>query len=135
MPVELSLGLVGEARTTVGQANVASNLTDGSVSVFSTPMMVSLMEIAAINALAPHLPSDTVSVGTHVDVRHLAGTPPGCEVVARAELIEVEGRRLKFRVEATDPFEKIGEGFHERFLADRDRLLARAEAKRKRAVS
>ena len=84
---------------------------------------------AAIKAVDHLLPSGSSTVGTHLDIRHLAATPPGLEVRARAELVEVEGRRLKFKVEAFDPSEKIGEGTHERFIVDLGRLIARAQAK------
>jgi predicted thioesterase len=125
----LEPGLMGEARATVHASNLASSLGSGSVDVFATPAMVALMERAARAAVEALLPDGSVTVGTRVDVRHQAATPPGVEVRARAELIEVDGRRLIFRVEAFDPSEKIGEGTHERTIVDAGRLLARAQAK------
>ena len=88
------------------------------------------MENAARSAVEPLLPPDQTTVGVRVDVRHLAATPPGEQIRARAELIEVDGRRLVFHVEAFDTHEKIGEGTHERMVVDPARLLARAHAKR-----
>ena len=129
MTDDLQPGLVGEARTKVEQTNLASHFGSGSVHVYATPAMIALMENAAINAVDHLLPSGSASVGTLLEVRHLAATPPGLQVRARAELLDVDGRRLKFRVEAFDPVEKIGEGTHERFVVDLSRLLARAEAK------
>jgi predicted thioesterase len=129
MTEQLRPGLVGEARTMVDRGNLASSYAADAVDLYATPAMIGLMESAAINAVDPLLPSGSVSVGTRLDVKHLAATPPGLEVRARAELLEVDGRRLVFRVEAFDPAEKIGEGTHERSVVERDRLVARATAK------
>ncbi len=112
---------------------LASALGSGNLDVFATPALVGLMEQAACAAFDGHLPLDQTSVGVRIDIAHLAATPPGVEVRARAELVEVDGRRLMFRVEAFDPRDLIGEGRHERALVDPDRLLARANAKREAA--
>ena len=127
--MEIQPGLVGEAQTVVDSHNVASAYGSGSIDVFSTPAMIALMENAARACVDQHLPQGSISVGTRVDVRHLAATPVGASVTARAELIEVDGRRLVFRVTASDPTETIGEGAHERAIVDAARLLARANAK------
>jgi fluoroacetyl-CoA thioesterase len=95
----------------------------------STPSLVALMEHAARNAVEHLLPKDQTTVGVHVDVRHLAATPLGAQVRARAELVEVAGRTLIFHVEAFDLQEKIGVGTHERAIVDPVRLLSRASAK------
>jgi predicted thioesterase len=129
MAEELRPGLVGAARATVDQATLASHFGSGAVDVYATPAMVALMENAAINAVDRLLPDGSCSVGSLIEVRHLAATPPGVEVRARAELIEVDGRRLRFHVEAFDSVDRIGEGSHERVVVDLDRLLARARAK------
>ena len=129
MPDEPRPGLVGEARVMVDATNLASAFGAKAVDVYATPALVALIENAAIKAVDHLLPSGSGTVGTHLDLRHLAATPPGLEVWARAELVEVEGRRLKFKVEAFDPSEKIGEGTHERFIVDLSRLIARAQAK------
>jgi predicted thioesterase len=123
-------GLVGEARVVVDRTNLASAYASGAVDVFATPAMIGLMEHAAIEAVDSLLPEGSASVGSHLDVRHLAATPPGLEVWARAELLEIDGRRLRFRIEAFDPVEKIGEGSHERVIVELSRLIARADAKR-----
>jgi fluoroacetyl-CoA thioesterase len=127
--VELQPGLVGEAQTVVDSHNVASAYGSGSIDVFATPAMIALMENAARACVDQHLPQGSVSVGTRVDVRHLAATPMGAPVTARAELVEVDGRRLVFRVTASDPAETIGDGTHERAIVDAARLVARASAK------
>src|SRR5918912_2520307 len=130
MESELRPGLVGEARVRVDRPDLASAIGSGGVDVYGTPAMIGLMESAAINAVDHLLPEGWASVGTRLDVRHLAPSPPGVEVRARAELTAVEGRRLTFRVEASDPVDLIGEGTHERALVEVSRLVARAEAKR-----
>jgi fluoroacetyl-CoA thioesterase len=126
---DLKPGLAAETETTVTKDNTAERLGSGSVPVFGTPALVGLMEGVAIKALESKLPPGLTSVGGHIDVRHLAPTPVGMRVRARAELIEVKGRRLVFQVEAWDEKEQIGEATHERFIVDRERFLAKAAAK------
>jgi fluoroacetyl-CoA thioesterase len=130
----LEPGLVGELAITVDGSVLASSVGSGGVGVFSTPSMIALMENAALTTVQPLLPAGQTTVGVRVDVRHLAATPPGLEVRARVELVEVDGRRLVFRVEAFDPIEKIGEGIHERMVVDPARLIARAQAKTPRVM-
>jgi fluoroacetyl-CoA thioesterase len=91
--------------------------------VFATGFMVGLLEWTCIQALRPHLdwPAEQ-SVGTHIDVSHLAATPPGLTVTARVKLIEVDGRRLVFEVEAHDGVDTICRGRHERFIIDRGKF-------------
>ena len=126
---ELALGLTGEVEAVVTEANTADRWGSGLVPVFGTPALVGLMESAAVQALKGCLPPGQTSVGGRIDVRHLAPTPVGMRVHARAELVEVDGRRLKFRVEAWDEAEKIGEATHERFVVDGERFVAKAKAK------
>jgi predicted thioesterase len=126
----LTPGLVGEVHATVDASMLASALGSGAVQVFSTPSMIALMENAAARAVEGVLPPGQTTVGTRLDVRHLAATPLGLKVRARAELREVDGRKLTFTVEAFDSQEKIGEGTHERVVVDPTRLIARAAAKR-----
>jgi predicted thioesterase len=128
---QFPIGLTGEASVTVSAELSARHLGSGAVSVFSTPEMVRLMERAAVNALAARLAPGQQSVGTLVNVRHLAATPLGATVTARAELIAVDGRRLTFRVSASDGADTIGEGLHERALIDLAQFEQKAEAKRK----
>jgi len=127
---QFPIGLTGEARVMVGEELTARHMGSGEVRVFATPEMVRLMERAAVNALAPHLTPGQQSVGTLVNVRHLAATPLGATVTATAELIGVDGRRLTFRVSATDGVDIIGEGLHERALIDLERFEQKAAAKR-----
>jgi predicted thioesterase len=128
--VTLQAGLVGEARRMVEPGMLASAMGSGSLDVLATPALVALIEAAACAALDGRLGPEQTSVGVRVEISHLAATPPGVEVRARAELVEVDGRRLIFRVEAFDSQDRIGEGRHERAVVDPRRLLARAAAKR-----
>ena len=125
----LQPGLLGEAQTVVVPENTAQHVGSGAVAVFATPAMVALMEQAAVAAVTPHLPPGWQTVGVHVDVQHLAATPLGLTVSARAELLAVDGRRLTFRVTAHDDQELIGEGTHQRVLIDLARFQARVTAK------
>jgi fluoroacetyl-CoA thioesterase len=123
------VGLIGEASVIVAPELTARHLGSGAVAVFATPEMVRLMEHAAVNGLAPHLAPGQQSVGTSVNVKHLAATPVGATVTARAELVSIEGRRLLFKVSAHDGVDLIGEGLHERALIDLARFEARVAAK------
>jgi fluoroacetyl-CoA thioesterase len=124
-------GLVGELAFTVQENDTARSSGGESLPpVLSTPRMISLMERTAHETILPYLPEGQTSVGAVVNIRHLAATPVGMTVRFRAELLEVEGRRLRFKVEAWDQIDKIGEGEHERFIIDRARFNDRLEKKR-----
>ena len=123
-------GLVGRMELVVAEENTARHLGSGNVSVFATPEMVRLMERASVAAVDHLLPPGQRTVGVHLDVRHLAATPVGMGVIARSELVAVEGRRLTFYVEVHDEVEKVGEGTHGRMIIDLDRFRARVERKR-----
>jgi len=101
----------------------------GTVPVLATPALVALMEQAAVRALEGRLPPGQTSVGVRIDVRHLAATPPGVRVRARATLVAAEGRRLTFHIEAWDEVEKVGEAVHERVVIDTERFMERVRAK------
>src|SRR5690242_10534454 len=127
--MEIKPGLQGTSTLIVGDEHTAAHFGAGGVLVLGTPMMIGLMENAAFSAIQPLLPEGQSSVGTRVNVSHLAATPIGMHVTATAELLEVDGRRLLFRVEARDEKELIGEGQHERFIITLDRFLSRNEEK------
>ena len=111
----LKPGLAGEKTETVSGKNTADSWGSGGLPVFATPAMIALMEITALSVVDPLLPKGWSTVGTELNVRHLSATPPGMEVRVRAELLEVDGRRLLFSVEAFDGAGKIGEGTHSRY--------------------
>lgn len=121
----LTVGMRGEASLVVGEAQTAAAFGAGGVRVFGTPVMIGLMENAAWQLVQPELPAGESTVGTLVNVRHLAATPVGGHVIATAELIEIDGRRLVFKVSARDDTQLIGEGIHERFRIVLERFLAR----------
>ena len=129
MAEELRPGLVGEAEIVCGPEHLASRFGAPGIDVFATPIMVGLMEHAAINAADGALPPGSQTVGAGMTFKHTAATPPGARVRARAELTEVDGRRLVFRIEAFDPWESIGTADHERFIIQKDRFLSRVAEK------
>jgi predicted thioesterase len=124
-------GLAGEQTTTVTESLTATHLGSGGVNVYATPSMIALMEYAAVNAIDHLLPDGQASVGTMLNVRHLAATPLGHQVRARAEVTEVDGRKVTFTVQAWDEQELIGEGTHTRVVIDLARFLQRVEGKKK----
>ena len=124
--MSISVGAVGTASTVVTPENTAAAVGSGALPVFATPYMIALMENAACNAIADGLEEGQSSVGTKLDVSHDAATPVGMHVTARAELVEVDRRRLVFRVTAEDDAGPIGQGTHERFLIMADKFLAKA---------
>ncbi|HLZ68957.1 MAG TPA: thioesterase family protein [Dehalococcoidia bacterium] len=132
MAEELRPGLVGEAELVCGPEHAASRFGADGIEVLATPIMVGLMEHAAIMAADRALPAGSQTVGTSMNFKHSAATPLGVRVRARAELTEVDGRRLVFRIEAFDPWEAIGSAEHERFVIRRDRFLERVAEKASR---
>jgi fluoroacetyl-CoA thioesterase len=126
---ELIIGLIGELRLTVSGADTATRWGSGLVPVFSTPALVGLMESAAVKALSGCLPMGKTSVGAHIDVHHLAATPIGMKVSAKAELTGIENRKLTFTIQAWDEAELIGEAVHERVIVDKDKFVEKVQAK------
>ncbi len=123
---KIKAGITGEARAVVSEANTAIAFGSGSVNVFGTPAMIGLMENAALSSVDPLLEEGYTTVGTKVDVQHLAATPIGMEVVARSKLVEVDGRRLVFEVEASDGAGPVGRGIHERYIVKLEGFLKKA---------
>ena len=126
----VKVGIKGHQETTVTQANVAVNVGSGAVKVFSTPSMVALLEKTALLSVEPYLDEGQSTVGTAINITHSSATPEGMQVCADSEVIEVERRRIVFKVKAYDKAGLIGEGTHERFIIDIDKFTARAEAKK-----
>jgi len=126
----LKIGMLGEARAKVTDNNTAISYGSGTINVFATPAMVGLMENASINSVDSCLPEGYATVGTKVEIRHIAATPIGMEVIARSELLEIDGAKLKFKIEAYDEKEKIGDGTHTRYIIKLEEFLKRTENKR-----
>jgi fluoroacetyl-CoA thioesterase len=129
MAKEIEPGISGEVRIKVDEKETAIVYESGSVRVFATPAMIRLMEKAALSSVAPYLEEGFTTVGTRIDVKHLAATPVGMEVVISSRLIEIEGKRLLFAVEARDQVDMIGKGTHERFIVKTDSFIKRTEGK------
>lgn len=128
----LSVGLKGRAELVVGTNDTAPRIGSGRVAVLATPVMISIIEAAALDAVEHLLDEGKQSLGTLLDVTHIAATPVGLRVTAEAELIEVEGRHLTFRVRAEDEMDLIGEGVHKRVVVDAARFEQRNRDKQQR---
>ena len=129
MDFNLQVGMTAEKSEKVTYENTAMRYGSGSAAVYATPAMVGLMEGTCLAAVDPHLPEGMATVGIRLDVRHLAATPVGLTVRATAELLEVSGKRLVFKMEAFDDKEKIGEGSHERYIIDVKKFMEKAQSK------
>ncbi len=127
--MELKVGIKGEAKATVSEDNTAIAFGSGSVRVFATPAMIGLMEKASLSSVDPLLDPGFATVGIKLNVKHLAATPIGMNVVVNSRLKEVDGKRLIFEVEARDDVELIGTGAHERFIVKLDSFIKKAEGK------
>ena len=126
----IPVGAKGSYTLRVLPAHLANQFKDAALpQVFATPMMVTAMENAALNAVRDYLDPGESAVGTMVNVRHLAATPVGHRVTAEAEVTKVDGRRIEFKVSARDEIEGIGIGTHERMVVDMPRLTQRLKAK------
>lgn len=131
MEFDLKPGMTARIEKVVAETDTAVHFGSGEVRVFATPMMIALMEKAALTAVDPHLEAGFATVGLTVNVKHMAATPVGMKVTAAAELLEVQGKKLTFRIEAFDEAEKIGEGLHERYIIELFKFLERTEKKAK----
>jgi fluoroacetyl-CoA thioesterase len=126
---KLRPGLTGSAELLVGSEHTAPSIGSGVIAVLGTPVMINLMEAAALAAAEHLLPPGHQSLGIHLDVRHVAATPIGMRARATAELTHVDGRTLTFRVEARDEKETIGDGTHQRVVVNVARFDQRVQAK------
>jgi predicted thioesterase len=125
----LQAGMTFEKTIMVTDALSAKHLAGQGVGVFSTPELVRFVEMCALEGVQPFLRPDQDTVGTRVDIRHLAATPVGMRVTARCNLTEVDRRRLSFTFEVHDELDKVGEGAHERFIIDRVKQQQRIQEK------
>ena len=127
--LDLPPGLKGVAELVVGEQHTAPRIGSGRIRVLATPVMINLIEAAALAAVEQSLPENHQSLGTHLDVTHIAATPVGMRVRATAEVVRVEGRTIHFKVRAEDERELIGEGIHERVVVNVERFDERVNRK------
>ena len=127
----LKAGLQGRADLLVGEEHTAPRVGSGRVHVLATPVMINLIEAAALDAVERLLPAGRQSLGTVLNVRHIAATPVGMRVTATAEVTGIEGRTIRFRVEARDERELIGDGTHERVVVNVAKFDERVQRKLK----
>jgi len=122
-------GLTGTAEILVGPEHTAPFVGSGRIAVLATPVMINVIEAAALAAIEHLLPAGHQSLGSHLDVSHTAATPVGLRVIATAEVLLLEGRTVTFRVEARDEFEPIGGGTHQRVVVSVARFDERVRRK------
>jgi fluoroacetyl-CoA thioesterase len=122
-------GLTGTAELIVAPEHTAPRIGSGRIAVLATPVMINVIEAAALAAVEHLLPAGHQSLGIHLDVRHFAATPVGLNVTATAEVVGVEGRTITFRVEARDEHEVIGDGTHQRVVVNVARFDERVQRK------
>lgn len=125
MEFSLREGLEASVEKVVTEEDTAAKFGSGNIQVFATPMMIGLMENSALKAVDDELGDEYATVGIHVDIKHLAATPVGMKVKAKAKLIKIQGKKLHFEVEAYDEKNKIGEGTHIRYIINIDEFLNR----------
>ncbi|HMK81602.1 MAG TPA: thioesterase family protein [Xanthobacteraceae bacterium] len=125
----LKEGLTGAARIIVGEEHTAPRVGSGRVPVLATPVMINLMEAAALDAVEALLPAGHQSLGTHLDVGHYAATPVGMGLRATAIVTRLDGRTIEFRVEAFDDKERVGDGTHTRVVVNVERFDQRVQRK------
>ena len=130
--MQLKTGTSKTLYFTVTPQNTAVSMKSGALEVYATPMMIAAMEETCMELAAEGLDPGSATVGTLVNINHLAPSPVGASVSVRGELVEVDGRRLVFKVSASDSEDLIGEGTHERFVVDTARFMDKVEAKKSR---
>jgi fluoroacetyl-CoA thioesterase len=128
-PLDLKSGLTGHAELVVGDEHTAPRVGSGRVRVLATPVMINLFEAAALDAIERHLPPGYQSLGTILNVRHIAATPVGMKVFAEARVIRVENRTVFFELTAKDQRELIGDGTHERVVVNVEKFDQRVARK------
>lgn len=129
MEFNLKQGIKKSEEHTITENDTANTVGSGNLQVLATPVMVAWMEHTAMLAVADELPEGWTTVGTELNISHMASTPIGLKVRIEAELIEADKRRLLFSVSAYDDFEKVGEGLHERFIINEEKFMQKASKK------
>lgn len=125
MEINIPVGIKGSQETMVGPQNTARRYGSGLVDVFATPAMIALMEKTCHESIAEYLPEGYGSVGSNVNVNHVKPTPVGMKVQCVSELVEVDGRKLVFKVFARDEAGEIGSGIHTRYIINNERFMAK----------
>jgi predicted thioesterase len=129
LPATLQPGLTGRSELIVGEEHTAPRVGSGKVHVLATPVMINLFEAAALAAIEARLPAGFQSLGTVLNIRHIAATPVGMKVVAEARVVRVEKRTVFFEVKANDEKDLIGDGTHERVVVNVAKFDQRVQAK------
>ncbi len=129
MAVKVDIGRTYQSQTRVEEWMTAEKAGNTGVDVLSTPMLLQLIEDAAVHCLGPTLSADEVSLGAFVELTHLAPSPVGFIIRTEVEVIAIDGRRIHFAFAAFDEREKIAEGMHERYVIDKSRFLKNLEEK------
>jgi predicted thioesterase len=122
-------GLAGEAGLVVSEEHTAPRVGSGKVHVLATPVMINLIEAAALAAIEHLLPPGYQSLGTVLNVRHIAATPVGMRVRAAVEVVDVQQRTIVFRVEVRDEKDLVGDGMHERVVVNVEKFAQRVQDK------
>ena len=125
MDLNISIGLKYKEAKIVTMNDTAKIFGSGAAEVFATPMMIGLMEAASMNAVKDYLPKGHSTVGTMVNIKHISATKIGKRVWAEAELVEIDRKKLVFKIDAYDEDKKIGEGSHERFIIDEAKFMSK----------
>lgn len=129
MEFDLKIGLEKTVETIVTESDTAAKFGSGDIYVYASPMMIGLMENAALKAVDDYLPKGYSTVGINVNVNHLKATPVGMKVTAKAKLIEIKGKKIVFTVEANDENGLIGEGSHVRYIVNSEEFLKKINSK------
>lgn len=126
---ELKAGIIGNDEVIVTEANTAAAMGSGTLPVFATPALVALMEKTAQESVQDALEKGCGSVGTMICAKHVSATPIGMKVTCKSELVAVEGRKLVFKITASDACGIVGEADHERFIIQNEKFLKKANSK------
>ena len=127
MDIKLKAGITGRQEITVDASVSAKKAASGEMDVFGTPFVIALMEKTADVSVREYLSDAQATVGTVVNISHIAATPMGMKAWGESELLEIDGRRLVFRVAVYDEVGKVAEGMHERFIIDKEKFMAKTE--------
>lgn len=127
----LKQGLIGQAEMIVGDEHTAKSVGSGRVGVLATPVMINLIEAAALQAIEDRLPTGCQSLGTFLEVSHVAATPVGMRVKATAEVVDIEDRLVTLNVQVRDEIDEIGSGIHRRIIVNAAKFASRVAAKTK----